>query len=192
MILTGMSVAVARKNPRRKRHFRFQVRQMSSSLFTFSGGLQLCRQCAPVVAVAGVIFAILVSARSAPKDPVAPTVAARVDRVDTARSALARSDGQTNPTDAKSTAPHVASHDPMAGERVPSLSHRYGSFNASLVKPMQANASGRFRSPRVRMTANGETQPKPRGVSIDVLSSRTSRPIEVGRNGTSTDGEVER
>jgi hypothetical protein len=163
---------------------------MSSSPSIFSRCLQVGRQCAPVAVVAGAIFAILVSARSAPKDPVGPAASARVERIDTGRSDLARSNEQTNAPGV--AAARASSQTLLAGERVPLLNTRYGSFNSSLVKPVQANASGRVRTPRARLSVTGEAQPSPRGINIDVLSSRTSRPVEVGRNGTSTPAEIER
>lgn len=135
-------------------------------------------RCVMVAAVAAIITSILFSARAVPENVTTSRKGERVDSPRPAPDALP-STGAATP-DLRGT-PH---RERRIQPPVPSANHRLFSFNGHLSKPVSGDGKLRVRTSRPRVTAPDEPQPLSRGISIDVTSSRMSRPIEVGRNGT--------
>ena len=145
-------------------------------------------RCATVAAVAVVISTILFSARSTPKARLRSDVRESVDSPRPSPLTDSRPGNAPDLSEAAGGAQEIAKRDATRDGKsdvmAPSIPARHFSFNG-LVRPATGDGGIRVRTPRPRPAAPHESQTKPRGISIDVTSSFISRPIEIGRNGTS-------
>lgn len=140
--------------------------------FSVNGWLA-ARRCGLVVAFAAIVLGILSSARTAPRDPPIPPGFESIDRPRPA-PALEWSGGPAYRVEDLLTKLRQGKDEGAVDSRV--------SFNGHLMKPTQPR--GQVRTPRPQFSP--PAIPVVRGISVDVVTTRVTRPVEIGRNATAT------
>lgn len=132
-----------------------------------------------IAAFAVIVLRILSSAHPAPSDPPSLSGFQGIDSPRPAPLLLSAAEPGPRSDEASQAGPKQ----PAPG---PAFDGRFASFNGHLIKSGSGERRARVRTPRPQPVPPESNRPSVRGINVDVVTSRVTRPMEIGRNGTAS------